>query len=858
MIYGNYKWQVDSNYEPAEDYGNYHPIILKLLKKRGIVSPEQIHKFFYPKLDYLYNPMLLKDMDKAVVRIMEALYKRERILVYGDYDVDGITSCAILVKLLRKLGGSVDYYIPSRLNEGYGLNKEAIDILSKQKIDLIITVDNGISSYEEVKYASKLGIDTIITDHHEPQQQIPEAIAVINPKQKECNYPFKELAGVGVALKLAQAIIGTNYPKLNQEFLELAAIGTLADMVLLLDENRIIVKNGLETLVNTSNMGLSAIMALLHLNENPIDAEKISYLLAPRINAAGRIADPQIAVELLLSENENRSLELATQLEKINQERQALEAKVLDEAKEMIQSQVDLNANSIIVISSPHWHPGVIGTVASKLVEIYDRPCIVIAKQGNEGRGSGRSIPGFNLFKAVNGLSYLLTKFGGHEQAVGLNIKLENIDIFRDKLNEKYRFVFRNTDFRPKLEIDLELNQRDITLELAQQIELMKPFGYGNPKPVFMCRNLHIQNSRTVGNGDKHLKLNLKSFEETDIDAIGFNFGLYNEELRSASIMDVAFCLEVNRWKGFVGPQLNIKDLRVPFLQDKLLDEIEKNYYKDFFSNLSQRDGSVLEDEKIKKGNIIVQTNIGIFEKVNYIKELFKTQRRVIVGVNTPYRAWQLITQLKSDDNFTKNIGVIYNLNSITNNNLTNIVAIDPFSIIKDESFDDIVFFDTPFSINLLKKKMINSPSNSNIHILFERGDLRYNFLVCKQILPSINQLKAVYNLLGKFTAGRFIGTFEINKLIKLLHEQSGINIHLVGLINVFKIFHELNVIDYYLKDELVHLTSYYKHNSNLRLESSRTYMLLYLLKKDVLDFYNGFSIVESKFIKNMEESKWI
>lgn len=848
MIYGNYKWQIDSRQEPAETYGNLHPIILQLLKKRGVVTPEQIQRFFYPKLDYMYNPLLLKDMDKALARIKEALARGERILVYGDYDVDGITSSAILVKLLRKLGGYVDYYIPSRINEGYGLNKEAIDMISKDGIKLIITVDNGISSYEEVKYAASLGIDTIITDHHEPQEQIPEAVAVINAKQRECSYPFKELAGVGVALKLAQALIGKDcYPELQQEFLELTAVGTLADMVLLLDENRIIVKNGLKNLANTNNKGLSAMMTLLNIKDNPVEAEKISYLLAPRINAAGRIADPKIAVELLLSEDDCRAFELATELEKINQERQALEAKVLDEAKEMIHKRIDLDSDSIIVISSPNWHPGVIGTVASKLVEIYDRPCIVIAEYRGEGRGSGRSVSGFNLFKAVSELSQLLTKYGGHEQAVGLNIKLENIDVFRDRINQFNGHTFKNVDFRPKLDIDLELSQRDISLELAQQLEQMKPFGYGNPKPLFICRNLHIRDSRTVGNGDKHLKLNLTSYEEENIDAIGFNFGLYKEDLEAASIMDAAFSLEVNRWKGFVGLQLNIKDLRVPFLQDELLDEIEQNYYRHFVSNLNNKDSVLSKRKEVDKDNIFVQDNLSLLEKINYVKKIFETSERFIVLVNTPYKAWQLLTNLKSNHIFEEEIGVFYNLSSATNKDLSKIILVDPFAENLNKGYYDIVLFDAPFSIDLLNKQLTNSSSTSKVHVLFERGDLRYNFLVCRQILPSINQLKAVYNALGKLTSGKFTGSFKHDQLLDLLRGQYGMDMHFVTLINVFNIYLELKILDFILEDEILHITAFLKHNSTFRLELSQTYKSLYLLKKYVLDFYNSFSTIQFK-----------
>lgn len=849
MIFGNYIWQIDSVEESDGSYGNLHPIILQLLKKRGIVTPDQIQRYLFPKLEYLYNPMLLKDMDKAVVRIKEALAKQQRIVVYGDYDVDGITSCAILVKLLKSLGGNVHYYIPSRLDEGYGLNKEAIEEIHSKKTDLIITVDNGISSNEEVKYASSLGLDVIITDHHEPQLEIPQAIAVINPKQRDCSYPFKELAGVGVALKLAHALMDTYAcpQKLYQEFLELAAIGTVADMVILLDENRIIVKNGLENLAFTDNKGLLAMMALLNLKDTPVEPSKISYLLAPRINAAGRIADPKIAVELLLSENEDHAFELANKLEKINQERQALEVKVLEEAKEIIEQKIDLDTNSIIVVSSPNWHPGVIGTVASKLVEIYCRPCIMIAEQKGEGRGSGRSVSGFNLFKAIGDLSNLLIKYGGHEQAVGLKIKVENIDLFREKINELHKDAFKKMDLRPKLDIDLELNKRDLTLQLAQQLELMKPFGYGNPKPVFICRNLHILDSRTVGNGDKHLKLNLKS-HEANIDAIGFNFGLYKEDLEMASIMDLAFNLEVNRWKGFEGLQLNIKDLKVPFLRDKLLDDVEKNYYKYFLLNLNNRNSAVLTEKKgIDKSNFVVLANKTTQERMNYIKGLFETQRKVIIVVNTPYKAWQLLTYLNGYDSLINDIKVFYDLSSIINNSANNFIVVDPFAEVSDENFDDIVFFDTPFSIKLLNAQLTSLPSTSKIHILFKRGDLRYNFLVCRQILPSVNQLKAVYHTVGKLTAGKFVCTLDIYKLIDILHEQYGIDMHTVGLINVFNIFQDLNIIKFNQKGGLLNITDYRKHDSTFKLESSRTYMLLHSLAKDVVEFYNEYLILQSK-----------
>lgn len=856
MINGNYIWQVDPIQEIDASYGKLHNIILQLLKKRDVVTPEQINRYIYPKLDYLYNPMLLKDMDKAVKRIREALSKQQKITVYGDYDVDGITSCSILVKLLKSLGGSVEYYIPSRLNEGYGLNKEAIDVIHKQGTELIITVDNGIGSYEEVEYASGLGLDVIITDHHEPQQKIPQAVAIINPKQRDCNYPFRELAGVGVALKLVHALMDTDSP-LQQELLELAAIGTVADIVPLLDENRIIVKNGLESLGNTKNKGIAAMMALLNLNDVSVEPGKISYLLAPRINAAGRIADPHIAVELLLCDDEERAAELAVSLEKINQDRQALEAKVLDEAKAVVEREINLDLENIIVVSSPNWHPGVIGTVASKLSESYGRPCIMIAEEGDEARGSGRSISGFNLFEAISQLSHLLIRFGGHEQAAGLSIKSENIAVFRKELNQLYKEDLRQMGWSQNLDIDLELNQRDINLQLAEQLELMKPFGYGNPKPVFMCRNLHIQNLRTVGNGDKHLKLNLRSCEN-NIDAIGFNFGLYKEDLDMASIMDAAFYLEVNRWKGFIGPQLNIKDLKVPFLEDELLFDVERNYYQHFCSNLNKKDRETISDEKsIDESNAMVLKGKSIRGKMEYIKSLFAAGKKVAIVINTPYKAWQLLTYFKEDNDLINKAEVFYSLDSAANSPDSNIIIVNPFAIFNDEDFDDIVFYDVPFSIDFFKKQLTGISAASKVHILFERGDLRYNYLVCQQIIPSINELKAAYQTIGRLASGNFTCSLGIDEFRELLREQAGTDIHHICLINVLNIFRELEIIKFNIEEGLLNISIYKKHDNKLKLELSDTYMQLYLLKKDVVDFYNQFFTLQAKLFKNMGEIKW-
>ncbi len=843
MINSNYIWQISSGEQVNCNYGELHHVILQLLRKRGIVTPGQIHRYIHPDLNFMYNPMLLKDMDKAVVRIREALAKRELITVYGDYDVDGITSCCVIIKLLKKLGGHVDFYIPSRLHEGYGLSKEAIEKLHEQGTSLIITVDNGMGSYEEVDYASELGIDVVITDHHEPQEKIPRAIAIVNPKQNECDYPFKELAGVGVALKLAQAL--TDDSKLLNEFLELAALGTVADIVPLLDENRIIVKNGIELLRNTSNKGLLALIGLLNLDSSTMDTRKISYMLAPRLNAAGRIANPRIAVELLLCNDDTQALNLAQDLEKTNQERQALEAKTLDEAKSVVEQQVNLDTDNIIVISHPNWHPGVIGTVSSKLIESYCRPCILIAEEGDEGRGSGRSVPGFNLFDAVSKVSKRLLRFGGHEQAIGLGIKVDNINVFKREINQLVNDRADKIDWSPKLNIDLELNQQDINLDLAKQLELMEPFGFGNKKPIFMCKNMHIKNVRTVGNGDKHLKLSLKS-SKNNVDAIGFNFGLYKEDLDMALIMDIAFHLEVNRWRDFVGPQLNIKDIKVPFLQDKLLNSIEQDYYCKFYSSIKISNNKILSKDAdiINNDNVIIINDKSI-RRTEYVGSLLKNDRSVIVVINTPYRAWQLLTFLKNDNDLDSNLQILYDNSLDDCGCYKNVIIINPKTVIKHVNFDDIVFYDTPFSIDILKKQFRDISSRSRAYVLFEKEDLYYNYMVCEQILPSIKDLKAAFNILKKLVSNGSFPNFNIKDIQRLLYEHFGVDLNYSALLYVFDIFQEMDIIEYKIKEELLEVSICKNHDNMFKLENSYTYMKLFNFKRKVVELYNQFFNVQ-------------
>ncbi|HHW03461.1 MAG TPA: single-stranded-DNA-specific exonuclease RecJ [Thermoanaerobacterales bacterium] len=817
------------------NFPNLNPVILQLLKKRGVESRDQIEVFLDSKIEDLYNPMLMKDMEKAVERINVALKKSERITVYGDYDVDGITSTCIILKTLKKLGGNVDYYIPSRLDEGYGLNMDSIEKIQRRGTTLIITVDNGISSFEEVEYAKTLGIDVIITDHHEPQNQIPQAAAVVNPKQRNCNYPFKNLAGVGVALKLAHAL--TNFDQQTlEENLELAALGTIADIVPLLDENRIIAKHGLIHMEKTHNKGLKAMKSLLNISDIHLDTTKVSFLLAPRLNAVGRIYTAEIAVELLLTEDETRAFELAQTLEDINQERQAIESKILNQAREMIERDLELDEDRVIVVSSQEWHPGVIGIVASRLVEIYNRPCILIALDGEEGRGSGRSVPGFNIFEALSQFSHLLKRYGGHEQAAGFSISVDNIELFKEEINILARRILKR-NYTPELDIDMELKEEDITLDLAAQIELLEPFGYGNPKPVFMCKNFCVDHIRTVGNEDRHLKLNLKK-KQKQIAAIGFNLGLYKEELYMAPVMDIAFHLEVNRWQGLMEPQLKIKDIKIPYLQDELLIKIEEGYYKRFYSAFkSEMIKLSLSDHLPDMDSTEVIKNEDNLEKNEYVKELFLKERRVLVIINTPYQAWRLLEYLKGMEDIKNDTGVFFCLNPDIDSGKKNIILINPVDTCCKENADDIVFYDAPFSAQIYGMRLKNMSCGSTIHVIFKKTDFRFNHMVCHKMLPEIEDIRKIYSLLDRMSANKLRFIMNINDFNTKLRRYIDFDLHYMGLVNVFKVFKEMGIIDFKIKHGFVQIDKQNDHPQKASLETSDTYRRFVFIKKKLKEF---------------------
>ena len=558
----NKKWEcyeVDENeVERISRRYDISELLAKILVKRNVIEDEKLEVFLRPTRKDFYDPFLMPDMEIAVNRIIRAIENKEKIMIFGDYDVDGITSITVLKKFLLDRGATVSEYIPNRLNEGYGLNKNAIKKIAEEKYDLMVTVDCGISGIEEVEYASTLGLETIVTDHHEPGEILPSALAVVDAKRKDNKYPFNQLAGVGVAFKLIQAIsikLGLE-EKEYLKYLDIVCVGTISDIVPLVDENRVITKLGLKLVEVTKNIGLKTLLEVS--GYKTIDSNTISFGIAPRINACGRMGHEREALKLFLTEDSEEAKNIAEKLNEYNKERQEIEKRIFNEAVDEIENKEEQN-NSVIVLGKENWHHGVIGIVASKITDLYFKPSILICFEEETGKGSGRSIPGFDLYEALSNCKENITKFGGHSMAIGITVEKENFEKFKKDF-EEYAQNSNISDIIPIIEIDEEIMLKDISIKDVSELKLLEPFGEANKMPLFMCKNLKIQSIRSLTEG-KHLKLSLKD-DNVWIDAIGFNLGHLAEEYRIGDKVDVVGTLEINQYNGRESIQINLKDIR--------------------------------------------------------------------------------------------------------------------------------------------------------------------------------------------------------------------------------------------------------------------------------------------------------
>lgn len=558
----NKKWQIyetdENKIQEIEEKYSINKLLATILVNRNITKKEDIRLFLEPTRGDFHNPFLITDMEKAVERIIKAIEKQEKVTIYGDYDVDGITSITVLKSFLQDRGLAVESYIPNRLEEGYGLNKEAIEKIAKNGCQLMITVDCGISAIEEIKYANSLGIETIVTDHHEPGNDLPEALAVIDNKRKDSTYPFRELAGVGVVFKVIQAI-GMKLALKEEEYLkylDIVCVGTISDIVPLVNENRVIAKLGLMLIRQTKNIGLRSIMNSSGYTK--IDSNSISFGIAPRINACGRMGKAEEALELLMSKNYNQVNELTKKLNEHNRIRQETEKNIFENAVKQIEEEHLENRNAIIV-GGHNWHHGVIGIVSSKITEMYFKPSILLSfEEDGIGKGSGRSIPGFDLHDALMQCMDTIEKFGGHSMAVGITVRKENFKPFREEF-EKIAEAARIDEIVPVIQVDSKIEIKDINKEMVESLKQLEPFGEGNRMPVFVFKNLKIDSIRALSEG-KHLKLTLKD-NNTIINSIGFNLGHLAEEYRIGDKIDIVGVLEINSFNGVESLQINMKDV---------------------------------------------------------------------------------------------------------------------------------------------------------------------------------------------------------------------------------------------------------------------------------------------------------
>lgn len=564
MLKSKSRWIVrESNEEKAEilmNELNISSLVASLLVNRGMDSVEEARHFLFPQDQSFHDPYLLKDMDKAVARIKLAIEQQEQILIFGDYDADGVSSTAVMMKTLRELGAQVQFYIPNRFTEGYGPNEPAFRYAAEIGVHLIITVDTGISALHEAKVAKELGIDLIITDHHEPGPELPEALAIIHPKLKDSIYPFRELAGVGVAFKLSHALYGY----VPEHLLDIAVIGTVADLVSLKGENRLIVKGGIQQLKTTKCVGLKALFKLTSVNPSNINEETIGFSLAPRINAAGRLDTADIAVHLLLTEDPYEAESIAEEMDDLNKQRQAIVNAITEEAIKEVEENFPISQNSVLVIGKEGWNAGVIGIVASKLVERFYRPTIVLSfdQEKGQAKGSARSIAGFDLFNNLSTCRDILPHFGGHPMAAGMTLSLEHVESLRQRLNALAQDQLTDDDFTPIVHIDGEIDLVDVKLSTIEEMQKLSPYGVDNPKPKVLLNNVNLSAIRKIGAEQTHLKLTLGE-SSTTLDGVGFGLGHLYDHISPNAVLSVIGQLSINEWNNTRKPQIFLEDIAI-------------------------------------------------------------------------------------------------------------------------------------------------------------------------------------------------------------------------------------------------------------------------------------------------------
>jgi single-stranded-DNA-specific exonuclease RecJ len=760
-------------YEHENTYlDGINPIIGRLLLSRGIKDLVSYKSFVDPKISELNDPFMLPDMLKVVKLIESSVEAGKKIVIYGDYDADGITSTSILYKCLKSIGGQVGYYIPNRMDEGYGLSIDAINTIRDNGAELIITVDCGITSINEVKYCRECGIDIVITDHHECKDEIPDTL-VVSAKRNDSAYPFKDLSGAGVAFKLVQAL-STVYKSIDiMEYIDLAAIGTIADVVELMYENRVIAKHGLKRICSTNNAGIKALLKESGVDSEKVSSTQISFMIAPRINAIGRIADASKGVQLFTCQDLNTAESLAAELNEENKKRQQIEEKIFQEADEKIKSKYSNGKDYVYVLSSRNWHIGVIGIVASKLVEKYYRPVILFVSGEDIYRGSARSIPGFNIFKALSGCSELLQKFGGHELAAGLSLKPEDIEEFEEKINDIARSILTPDSLLPSANAEFKLSAKDITPELIEELKTLEPYGMGNPVPQFLYGPVKIDEIRAVGAQDKHLKLRLMDAGRT-IDAIAFNLGYNIDEYYRNNMVDVICSPDKNVWNGRESIQLLVKEIKhSPF------EAIADDYYRSLKNTIENIAGKDMDRP-------FSQEDLYYTGSLTDIIESAENNNTLILVSN--------IDMLDEILHYNLNIPVIFESNDKKDRSSYIIVNPD-FGRLSFEGISYVYLMDNIVNYNY---SLSFSKSPSNVNVLNAKTDFEFDIAFINSLKPSKQSIEEIfYFIKSKSVNGYYKGnikniaeclytnTLRVYYGVKLLMENGAVSMSVVSMTEI-------------------------------------------------------------------------
>ncbi|SCJ31309.1 Single-stranded-DNA-specific exonuclease recJ [uncultured Clostridium sp.] len=771
------------------------PEIGQILKNRGINSEEDAEIFINPSLDYLRDPFLMKDMEKAVYRIEYAIKNNQNIWIYGDYDVDGVSSTSVLCLYFDSIGFPVKYYIPNRLEEGYGINEDAIGVLKNQGCDLLISVDCGITSVKEVELANQLGIDVIITDHHEVQNEIPNAYAVINPKQENCNYPFDMLCGCGVAFKLIQALTPAEEFKTSMyNYLEIVTLATICDIVPLVDENRIIVKNGLKLMKDGINLGLKELIKVCGIDTDKIGSSHVGFSIGPRINASGRLGYSYLGVELFTTKSKEEAIEIASLLEDKNNERQMIEAKMYQEAEDIINGDERYKDDKVLVIANKGWQHGVIGIVASKLTEKYYKPTILLTIEDEEATGSARSIKGFSIFDTLVKCSDLLGKFGGHEQAAGLSMDKNNIDELRRRVNEIADYNLTDEDMIENISVEFELNEGSIDFNLIEELHSLEPFGMSNPSPRFIIRDLEIRSIFRMGKEKNHLKLNLE--KDKVYECVGFNMAYMAENYEVGDKVDVLFQLDENNYMGNRKIQFLLKDIRLAYPKNasKNINSIK------LFENLKPCIESKDIENMNENINIYGSKDINIFDYIN---------DKSLIIANSINGFFKAVSDLSlTEYEFDINYNIIEKINDKVQ--LIFFPYIDKIDL---KRYNNIILYDYLYSIE--EYSFLYEYTNNQCEIIkyYDKNDLIYINNIVNSIIPSREEFIALYKLVSKYR--------EVK--INILEIKSNLNIAPIKLFAMLNVFKDLELMNFNIdnKSNTLNMEIMPKPSSKIDLSSS-------------------------------------